>query len=66
MTRNSHMHKNFKQDTYYINFVPQQKLFSSFFVGTVTRGKLLEENYKFRSTCMLKNYYFNSRDERKQ
>lgn len=46
MTRNSHMHKNFKQDTYYINFVPQQKLFSSFFVGTVTRGKLLEENFK--------------------
>lgn len=47
MTRNSHIHKNFKQDTlYYINFVPQQELFASFFCRNCYKGKLLEENYK--------------------
>lgn len=65
--RNSNIHKNSKQDTYHINFVPQQELFASFFCRNCYKGKTARRKLqKFRSTCMLKNYYFNFRDERKQ
>lgn len=65
--RNSNIHKNFKQDTYYIKFVPLQELFASFFCRNCYKGKTARRKLqKFRSTCMLKNYYFNFRDERKQ
>lgn len=52
MTRNSHIHKFFKQDTYYIKFVPQQELFASFFGRNCYKGKTAKRKLqKFRSTC---------------